>query len=100
MDLTHLINECKGFDWDEGNILKNWEKHGVSASECEQIFFNFPLIAYHDEKHSIRETRFYALGHTDARRYLFIVFTIRKDLIRVISARDMNRKERRIYGTL
>ena len=95
-----MINECKGFDWDEGNILKNWEKHGVSASECEQIFFNFPLIAYPDEKHSLMETRFYALGHADARRYLFIVFTIRKDLIRVISARDMNRKERRIYETL
>lgn len=100
MDLAYLINECKGFDWDEGNILKNWEKHGVSASECEQTFFNFPLIASPDEKHSIKETRFYALGHTDARRYLFIVFTIRKDLIRVISARDMNRKERRIYETL
>jgi uncharacterized DUF497 family protein len=100
MNLAHLINECKGFDWDEGNILKNWEKHGVSASECEQIFFNFPLIASPDEKHSLMETRFYALGHTDARRYLFIVFTIRKDLIRVISARDMNRKERRIYETL
>ena len=100
MDLAHLINECKGFDWDEGNILKNWEKHGIAASEGEQIFFNFPLLSSPDEKHSIRETRFYALGHTDARRYLFIVFTIRKDLIRVISARDMNRKERRIYETL
>ena len=100
MDLAHLINECKGFDWDEGNILKNWEKHGVSASECEQIFFNFSLIAFSDAKHSIRETCFYVLGHTDARRYLFIVFTIRKDLIRVISARDVNRKERRIYETL
>jgi uncharacterized DUF497 family protein len=100
MDLIRLINECKGFDWDEGNILKNWEKNGVSASECEQIFFNFPLVASPDEKHSVRETRFYALGHTDARRYLLIVFTIRKDLIRVISARDTNRKERRIYETL
>ncbi len=100
MDLAQLINECKGFDWDEGNILKKWEKHGVSASECEQIFFNFPLIAPPDKNHSVRETRFYVLGHTDARRYLFVVFTIRKDLIRVISARDMNRKERRIYETL
>ena len=100
MNKSIEIEKCIGFDWDEGNILKNWEKHGVSASECEQIFFNFPLIASPDEIHSIRETRFYALGHTDARRCLFISFTIRKDLIRVISARDMNRKERRIYETL
>lgn len=100
MDITHLINDCKGFDWDEGNILKNWEKHGVSASECEQVFFNFPLVAASDENHSKIEARFYVLGHTDAGRRLFLVFAIRKNLIRVISARDMNRKERKVYETL
>ena len=95
-----IITECIGFEWDEGNFLKNWERHGVAASECEQIFFNRPLVTGKDEKHSQQESRFYALGHTDARRRLFVVFTVRQNLIRVISARDMNRKERKVYEKL
>jgi uncharacterized DUF497 family protein len=89
--------QWEGFDWDEGNLLKNWEKHRVSASECEQVFFNSPLIAGLDEKHSSREPRYYALGITDAKRRLFIVFTVRNKLIRIISARDMSRKEREVF---
>jgi uncharacterized DUF497 family protein len=92
-----IISHCKGFHRDEGNLLKNWEKHGVSAPECEQIFFNKPLIAGSDKKHSQQEARFYALGQTDAGRLLFVVSAIRDDLIRVILARDMNRKERKVY---
>ena len=91
------ITKCNGFEWDEGNLLKNWEKHGVSAPECEQKFFNNPLIAGHDTKHSQQESRFFALGQTDTGRLLFVVFTIRNELIRVISARNMNRKERKAY---
>jgi uncharacterized DUF497 family protein len=87
----------KGFDWDEGNLLKNWEKHRVSASECEQIFFNRPLVAGLDEAHSKTEARFYALGITDSGRRLFVVFNIRRNRIRVISARDMNRRERKVF---
>ena len=97
MDENDIISNCAGFHWDEGNILKNWEKHGVSAPECEQIFFNKPLIAGSDIKHSQQEARFYTLGQTDAGRLLFVVFAIRNNLIRVISARDMNRKERKVY---
>ncbi len=97
MDLLKVMAECNGFEWDEGNLVKNWEKHNVSASECEQIFFNRPLVAFPDEGHSATESRFYALGQTDARRALFDVFTIRDQLIRVVSARDMNRKERKVY---
>ena len=89
--------DWEGFDWDEGNLLKNWEKHGVSASECEQIFFSNPLIAGLDGKHADRESRYYALGITDAKRRLFIAFTVRKKRIRVISARDMSRKERKVF---
>jgi uncharacterized DUF497 family protein len=87
----------KGFDWDEGNLLKNWERHRVSASECEQVFFNRPLVAGPDEEHSDTEDRFYALGATDSGRRLFVVFTVRSDKIRVISARDMNHRERKVY---
>lgn len=87
----------EGFEWDEGNLLKNWEKHGVSASECEQAFFNSPMIAGLDEQHSDREPRYYSLGITDTGRRLFMSFTVRNKLIRVISARDMSRKERKVF---
>ncbi len=100
MNIDKRIDGCEGFDWDAGNITKIWEKHQVSATECEQLFFNEPLVAAPDEKHSDREERFYLLGHTDAGRLLFAVFTIRKKLIRIISARDMNRKERKEYEAL
>lgn len=87
----------EGFDWDSGNQLKNWRKHQVSDAECEEIFFNVPLVVASDEKHSQTEPRFYALGKTDAARCLFVVFTVRNNRVRVISARDMNKKERARY---
>ncbi len=92
-----LLAKCTGFEWDKHNYEKIWIKHKVSLTECEQVFFNRPLTVAEDTKHSKREKRFYALGQTDAVRLLFVVFTIRKKLIRVISARDMNRKERKVY---
>jgi len=98
MVVNSTITRCSGFEWDKGNLLKNWEKHGVSAPECEQVFFNKPLITGSDEKHSQQEVRYYALGQTDTGRLLFVVFTIRENLIRVISARDMNKKERKVYS--
>lgn len=97
MDIDKNLSKCVGFDWDESNLLKNWEKHRVSASECEQVFFNLPLIARSDTEHSGDEERSYVLGQSDSGRYLFVVFTIRNNLIRVILARDMNRKERNAY---
>lgn len=88
-----------GFEWDDGNSRKNMEKHGVGQFEAEAIFFNKPLLVLEDPKHSQIETRFHALGETDDERLLHITFTIRGNgsLIRVISARDMHRKERAIY---
>ncbi|MBA2732204.1 MAG: BrnT family toxin [Acidobacteria bacterium] len=97
MSNVDLLSECSGFEWDKGNLEKNWISHKVTAVECEQIFFNLPLVVADDVKHSRKESRFYALGQTDAGRLLFSVFTIRRKLIRVISARDMNTKERRAY---
>jgi uncharacterized DUF497 family protein len=93
-----ILSRVEGFDWDKGNIEKNWERHKVSFIECEEVFFNEPLIVQVDEVHSTTENRHYALGKTNDERYLFIVFTIRANKIRVISARDMSRRERRIYG--
>lgn len=93
-----ILEECIGFEWDTGNFTKNQDKHKVSQAECEQVFFNLPILIMDDEKHSKNESRFYVLGQTDFERKIFLVFTIRKQYIRVISARDMNRKERAIYG--
>ncbi|MDD3618445.1 MAG: BrnT family toxin [Desulfobulbaceae bacterium] len=100
MDKIHrdMLHRCSGFEWDEGNIEKNWLKHKVTPAKCEQVFFNQPLVVQDDMQHSAAEKRFYALGRTDIKRLLFIVFTVRKNRIRVISARDMSRKERRSFS--
>lgn len=92
-----ILSQVEGFAWDKGNIEKNWERHKASFIECEEVFFNRPLVVAGDEIHSKSEGRYYALGRTNDDRLLFIVFTIRDNKIRVISARDMNRKERRVY---
>ncbi len=97
MDIFDLLQKCTGFEWDEHNAEKNRQKHRVMPSECEQIFFNRPLVVADDVRHSEKEERFYALGHTDKGRMLFAVFAVRRDKIRVISTRDMNRKERKAY---
>jgi uncharacterized protein len=91
------LSNVVGFEWDKGNINKNWIKHKIKVEECEQIFFNRPLITLDDAKHSEKEKRFYALGRTIENNSLFISFTVRKNKIRVISARRMNKKERKIY---
>ena len=87
----------EAFDWDEGNTEKNWNKHRVNAKECEQIFLNIPLVTLQDTKHSDRENRFILLGKTNQGRLLHVVCTMRGKSIRVISARDQNKKERRRY---
>ena len=92
-----LLKDISGFDWDAGNQTKNWQKHAVTNSECEQVFFNLPLLFQPDPAHSKTEARYFILGQTDSGRYLFIAFTTRVDKIRVISARDMSRKETEIY---
>ena len=92
-----ILFQVEGFEWDQSNIEKNWEKHRVSYLECEEVFFNQPLLVQEDEIHSKFEPRYYVLGRSNDGRHLFIVFTIRRNKIRVISARNMSRRERRIY---
>ena len=91
------LKECTGFQWDEGNATKNWDKHDVSQSECEQVFFNRPVMLRRDQKHSEIESRFYVPGQTDLGRLLFVVFTVRGDKIRIISARNLTLREERRY---
>ena len=91
------LPKCDGFDCDKGNIEKNWIAHQATPQEAEQVFFNSPLLVADDQKHSRTEKRYLVLGQTDQDRFLFIAFTVRKHSIRVVSALDMNRKERKVY---
>jgi uncharacterized protein len=93
------LEQIAGFDWDDGNSRKSADKHDVSQAEAESIFFNDPLIVVEDARHSETEQRLHALGKTAQNRLLHITFTLRQKgtLIRVISARDMHRKERKVY---
>jgi uncharacterized DUF497 family protein len=84
------------FEWDAGNADKNWLRHRVSQAECEQVFFGHPFVR-EDDFHAEGEVRFYALGQSEAGRVLFVVYTLRGERVRVISARDMTPRERKEY---
>lgn len=92
--------DVAGFDWDEGNTMKN-EKHSVSDAEAEQLFVNEPLFVLQDAAHSSSEQRWHALGRTNEGRLLHATFTLRAGAtrVRIISARPMHRKERKVYDS-
>ena len=85
------------FEWNKGNVNKNFHKHGVSDNECEEVFFDEKKVALKDMLHSGKEKRFILLGKTKTKRALFIVFTVRGDKIRIISSRDINKNEIKLY---
>jgi len=97
MDILDLIAQCSGFQWDEGNLEKVLLRHRVSKDECEEVVLGHSIFAEVNETHSTSEPRYCVMGRTASRRCLYVTFTIRGDLLRVISARDMSRRERRIY---
>ena len=92
-----VINSFLGFQWDRGNSNKNLLKHNVQNWKCDQVFFNKPLLVLDDPGHSVAEKRWAGFGKTDSGRLLVVIFTKRGNLLRVISARDMNTKERKFY---
>jgi len=89
--------DLDSFDWDKANQDKNYVKHRVTNTECEEVFIDSHKVILVDELHSQKEPRFILLGKTKKSRLLFIVFTVRGKKIRVISARDTDKKERRLY---
>jgi uncharacterized DUF497 family protein len=95
--MEKIFEQFSGFQWDRGNTNKNLTKHNVENWECEQAFLNRPLLVLDDPKHSVSEERWAAFGRTDADRFRVVIFTKRNDLIRIISARDMNERERKFY---
>ena len=92
-----MFEQFSGFQWDRGNKDKNLVKHNVENWEYEQVFFNKPLLILDDPKQSVFEERWAAFGKTDADRFLVAIFTVRNNLIRIVSARDMNKRERKFY---
>jgi uncharacterized DUF497 family protein len=91
------LSECVGFDWDNANAVKNWERHRVTPEEAEDVFFHDPFVWKADVRHSSKEQRCRALGMTSRGRLLFVAFSLRRKLVRVISVRDMNRREAEEY---
>jgi uncharacterized DUF497 family protein len=96
-DLPAFVSALEGFEWDRGNTAKNVLGHAVSQAEAEEIFFHTPFLLFDDPSHSATEPRYVALGSTSAGRLLTAAFTVRGKRIRIISVRDMSRKERRTY---
>ena len=96
-DIYEVVARCTGFQRDAGNAPKVLARHNVEPGECERAFFREPFLVAFDEKHSGTEQRWEALGRTRGDRMLYLVVTVRGTLIRVIAARDMNRKERTRY---
>lgn len=94
---SRILQEVSGFEWDAGNKQKSLVKHEVSNEECEETFFDYNKKIQKDILHSMNEERYVLIGQTKKRRLLYIIFTIRKNKIRVISARDINKKERKLY---
>jgi uncharacterized protein len=93
--MPDALRGIKEFEWDEGNSGKNELKHGVTDRESEEIFFNTPLVVARSSKGS-PEIRYVALGKTYGSRLLTVVFAVRANRIRVISARPMSRNERKL----
>lgn len=92
-----VVNRVFEFEWDKGNIDKNLKKHGVKNGEAEEVFFDKKRFIFKDKLHSFGEERFRIIGKTKKKRLLFIVFTKRGKKIRIISARDINKKEVFLY---
>ncbi|MBI2326214.1 BrnT family toxin [Candidatus Collierbacteria bacterium] len=92
-----VLPEPLSFEWDAGNTNKNYEKHLVTNQEAEEVFINQPIVVIADAKHSMTEPRFQALGKTNNSRPLFLSFTIRNNKVRIISIRNMNKKEKKEY---
>lgn len=96
MNLPDFSN-FKDFEWDRGNQFKSFIKHKVSCQEAEEVFFDKEIKMFCDKEHSQKEDRFLLLGKTYKKRKLTVIFTMRENNIRIISARDMHKKERITY---
>ena len=95
--LMNRQNQAQTFDWNDGNRDKNFIKHRATDEECEEVFFDPRKRIANDEFHSGQEKRYLLIGKTKKERLLFVVFTTHGEKIRIISARDLNKKEIKLY---
>jgi len=91
------------FAWDARKALGNLKKHGVSFEEAASVFSDPEALDWDDSEHSFSERRSTRVGFSLSGRILFVVYTIRrlkneKETIRIISARQATRKERKAYA--
>lgn len=91
------LSKITGFEWNKGNIDKSYRKHGITPNESEEIFLDESIAIERDIRHEEVEDRYIGIGKTLHGKLLFIVFTLRNNALRVISARRANKKERRLY---
>lgn len=91
------LDKVTSFEWDKGNVVKSYTKHGITPNEAEEVFLDTAILVLEDIKHSKQEERFDAIGKVIEGSILFLVFTVRDSKIRIISARKANNKERRQY---
>lgn len=85
------------FEWDQNKASFNISKHGISFDEAKSVFDDPLYIDFFDPDHSIDEHRYIILGRSLNKRLLLVAYTEREDIIRIISARETSRKERRDY---
>ncbi len=87
------------FEWDRDKATTNERKHGVSFVEAVSVFADPLAVIFFDEWHSGDEDREIIEGRSSRDRLLLVSFTERGEAIRIISAREANKKERKDYET-
>ncbi len=85
------------FDWDDSKAETNFIKHAVSFLEAVSVFDDEFSITFRDPDHSAGEERFVIIGHSQRGRLLFVSHADRDDRSRIISAREVTRRERKVY---
>ncbi|HMV48357.1 MAG TPA: BrnT family toxin [Blastocatellia bacterium] len=84
------------YDWDSAKAVANEQKHGVSFDEACEAFDAPSAFHFFDDAHSIGEIRYNVVG-ASSRRLLFVVYTERGDVTRIISAREAGNYHRKLY---
>ena len=83
------------FEWDPGKGQRNLRKHGVSFEEAATVFLDLMAMTYPDPDHSNEEDREITIGYSSRQRLLFVSHVRNEDRIRIISARQVTRRERK-----
>lgn len=97
MEIEGAILLLVRFEWDPRKAAHNSAKHGVSFEEAKTVFDDDLFLVFSDPDHSLEEQRFLIVGRSRQARLLVVVYTERAEVVRLISAREATRRERRTY---